>query len=297
MSGRPPIELAADVEAGLRRLRLAAIRRQAPEVLTAAKAQRWAPEEVLRVLVEAEITSRDASNTRNRMTAARFPIDKTLDEFRLDQSSIPRSSHDYLITLEWIHQHENLCLVGPAGTGKSHYLIGLGTAAVTAGYKVRYFTAIELVEHLYRAVADNTVGRAIEAVCRNDLVIIDERLRPSRSHRLPTPVPTRRRRLRTPLHRHRITLTVRALGTLPPRPTNSRVATRSALPPRPHHHHHRRQLPAHPPHHPQGDLTARTFVGHQRGLPMATTEDINLAIDIRRGSSSPPPSPAHCLPG
>ena len=59
-------------------------------------------------------------------------------------------------------QAENLCLVGPAGTGKTHYLIGLGRAAVNAGHKVRYFTAVELVEHLYRAVADNTVGRAIE---------------------------------------------------------------------------------------------------------------------------------------
>ncbi len=174
MTGRAPIELAADVEAALRRLRLAAIRREAPDVLATAKAQRWAPEELLRVLVEAEIASRDASNTRNRMAAARFPIDKTLDEFRLDQSSIPRASNDYLVTLEWIHRTENLCLVGPAGTGKTHYLIGLGRAAVTAGYKVRYFTAIELVEHLYRAVADNTVGKAIEAVCRNDLIIIDE---------------------------------------------------------------------------------------------------------------------------
>ncbi len=173
MTSRAPIELAADVEAALRRLRLSAIRREAPEVLATAKAQRWAPEELLRVLVEAEIESRDASNTRNRMSAARFPIDKTLDEFRLDQSSIPRASNDYLVTLEWIHRAENLCLVGPAGTGKTHYLIGLGRAAVTAGYKVRYFTAIELVEHLYRAVADNTVGKAIEAVCRNDLIIID----------------------------------------------------------------------------------------------------------------------------
>lgn len=173
MSRTPP-PLPADVEAGLRRLRLAAIRHQAPEVLATAKAQRWTPDEVLRVLVEAEIASRDESNTRNRMTAARFPIDKTLDEFHLAESSIPTASHDYLITLEWIHHHENLCLVGPAGTGKTHYLIGLGRAAVTAGHKVRYFTAVELVEHLYRAVADNTVGKAIENVCRNDLIIIDE---------------------------------------------------------------------------------------------------------------------------
>ena len=60
---RTPIPLAADVEAGLRRLRLAAIRRQAPEVLATAKAQRWTPEEVLRVLVEAdlEVDGLDAS--------------------------------------------------------------------------------------------------------------------------------------------------------------------------------------------------------------------------------------------
>jgi DNA replication protein DnaC len=174
MTARTAIPLAADVEAGLRRLRLAAIRRQAPEVLATAKAQRWTPEELLRVLVTAEIESRDESNTKNRMTAARFPVDKTLDEFRLGESSIPKASNDYLVTLEWIHQRNNLCLVGPAGTGKTHYLIGLGQAAVTAGYKVRYFTAVDLVEHLYRAVADNTVGKAVETVCRNDLIIIDE---------------------------------------------------------------------------------------------------------------------------
>ena len=171
---RTPIPLDADLEAGLKRLKLSTIRRQAPDVLATAKAQRWAPDEVLRNLVEAEIVARDASNTRNRMTVARFPVVKTLDEFNLAESSITRASHDYLITLEWIHQAVNVCMVGPAGTGKSHYLIGLGRAAVTAGYKVRYFTAVDLVEHLYRAVADNTVGRAIEQICRNDLIIIDE---------------------------------------------------------------------------------------------------------------------------
>jgi len=174
MTPPAPATLSPDLEAGLKRLKLSAIRRQAADILLTAKTQRWAPDEILRVLVDVEIASRDESNTRNRMTAARFPVDKTLDEFRLNESSIPAASNDYLTTLEWIANAENLCLVGPAGTGKSHYLIGLGRKAVTAGYKVRYFTAVDLVEHLYRAVADNTVGRAIETVCRNDLIIIDE---------------------------------------------------------------------------------------------------------------------------
>lgn len=169
-----PAPLPADLEAGLKRLKLAAIRRQAPEVLLTARTQRWTPEETLRVLVDAEITSRDESNCRSRMAAARFPGIKTLGEFNLTESSIPPASQDYLVTLDWIGRADNLCLVGPAGTGKTHYLSALGRAAVEAGHKVRYFTAIELVEHLYRAVADNTVGRAIETVCRNALIIIDE---------------------------------------------------------------------------------------------------------------------------
>lgn len=60
------------------------------------------------------------------------------------------------------------------GTGKSHTLIGLGIAAVNAGYKVRYLTAIDLVEALYRGLADNTVGKVIETLLRNDLLILDE---------------------------------------------------------------------------------------------------------------------------
>ncbi len=42
-----------------------------------------------------------------------------------------------------------------------------------AGRKVRYFTAAELVENLYRGLADNSVGRLIETVLRNDLIICD----------------------------------------------------------------------------------------------------------------------------
>jgi hypothetical protein len=60
------------------------------------------------------------------------------------------------------------------GTGKSHVLIGLGHAAVHAGHKVRYFTATDLVDTLYRGLADNTVGKIIDTLLRADLVIIDE---------------------------------------------------------------------------------------------------------------------------
>ncbi len=173
MSTSPP-KLAPDVEAGLRRLKLSAMRRLGPEFLLTAKTQRWAGDELLRALVLAEVESRDASNARARLKAARFPVHKSLDDFDLRASSIHRPTFDYLSSLEWIAARENPCLVGPAGTGKSHVLLGLGHAAVEAGRRVRYFTAAELVETLYRGLADNSVGRVIDQLMRSDFVIVDE---------------------------------------------------------------------------------------------------------------------------
>ena len=51
--------------------------------------------------------------------------------------------------------------------------IALGAAAVQAGHKVRYHTAADLAETLYRGLADNSVGRVIDTLLRNDLILID----------------------------------------------------------------------------------------------------------------------------
>src|SRR5258708_5559331 len=111
---------------------MAAMRRLAPELLVTAKTQRWNPEEFLRTLVEAEITARDESNAPTRMRQAAFPVVKRLEEFDVGSSSVPKATFDYLASLEWIRAAENCCLIGPAGTGKSHVLVALGVAAVQA---------------------------------------------------------------------------------------------------------------------------------------------------------------------
>ncbi len=165
--------LTPDLVAGLRRLKLARIRAIAPEVCQTAKTQRWAPDEFLRTLIEAEIAARDESNLRGRLNLAGFPMAKRLDDFKVQASSVPQPTFNYIAELEWIRGKENLCLVGPAGTGKSHLLIGVGHAAVESGLRVRYFTAADLVQTLYRGLADNSVGRVIDTVLRVDLVILD----------------------------------------------------------------------------------------------------------------------------
>ncbi len=169
----PP--LPPDLLAGLKRLQLPHLRAVAPAVLQTAKAQRWPPEELLRTLLEAEVAGRDTARQAARLKAAGFPVVKTLDEFKVQAAAVPQATFDYLASLEWIRARENLCVIGPAGTGKTHLLIGLARATVLAGQRVRYWVAAELVEALYRGLlADNSVGRVIEGLLRNELVVIDE---------------------------------------------------------------------------------------------------------------------------
>jgi DNA replication protein DnaC len=108
-----PPPLAADLTEGLKRLKMAAMRQLAPELLVTAKTQRWSPEEFLRTLVDAEITARDESNARARLRAAAFPVTKTLDEFDVATSSVPAPTFDYLASLEWVRAAENVCFIGP----------------------------------------------------------------------------------------------------------------------------------------------------------------------------------------
>src|SRR5439155_1578710 len=52
--------------------------------------------------------------------------------------------------------------------------VAAGQAAVLAGYKVRYTIAADLVETLYRGLADNTVGKVIDGLLRHDAILVDE---------------------------------------------------------------------------------------------------------------------------
>jgi len=158
----------------LRRMRLPYVRAAAPEVLATARAQRWDPAEVLRVLLIEEVKGRDAATQRMRRKAAGFPTGKTFESWREEDSSISIATQSALRTLEWVHRRENLVVCGPSGTGKTFLLEALGQLAVEQGLRVAWFTLEGLGALLRRHRADDTVTKAIARVLRADLVVVDD---------------------------------------------------------------------------------------------------------------------------
>ncbi len=158
----------------LRRLRLPYVRRAAPEVLATANAQRWAPAEVLRVLLAEEAQGRDQATITSRRRSSGLPAGKTFDAWEEKASAIPKPSQEALRTLEWIGRAEVLVVCGPSGTGKSHFLEALGHLAIDNGKTVAWHTLETLAALFRRHRADDSVSKAISKLIRSDLILIDD---------------------------------------------------------------------------------------------------------------------------
>ena len=169
-----PPPLPAELEQLLRRLKLPYVRRSAPEVLATATAQRWEPAEVLRVLFQEEAAGRDRATIASRRRASGLPAGKTFEAWEESAAAIPKPTQRALGTLEWIDRAEGLCVCGPSGTGKSHFVEALGHLAIDRGKTVVWHT-LESLEGLVRSHrADDTVTKAISKLIRCDLVIVDD---------------------------------------------------------------------------------------------------------------------------
>ncbi|MGH3637480.1 MAG: IS21-like element helper ATPase IstB [Mycobacterium sp.] len=168
----PP--LPAEVEALLRRLRMPYVRKAAPDVIATAKAQRWEPAEVLRVLLAEEAAGRDQATIRMRRQQSGLPAGKTFEAWKPGASPIPAATQQSLQTLEWISRAENLCICGPSGTGKSHLAEALGHRAIDQGKTVAWHTLESLATLMRRHRADDSVSKAISRLIRADLIVIDD---------------------------------------------------------------------------------------------------------------------------
>ena len=174
MTNPPAPPLDDHLETLLRQMRLPHIRRAAPEVLAVARAQRWDPAEVLRVLVTEEIDGRGRSSAATRRAAAAFPTGKTFDIWDPALSSIPAATQNALRTLEWVGRAENLVVCGPSGTGISMFLESLGQAAIDTGRRVAWFSLEALGVLVRRHRADDSVTKAITRILRSDLIVVDD---------------------------------------------------------------------------------------------------------------------------
>ncbi|TFC32574.1 AAA family ATPase [Cryobacterium sp. MDB1-18-2] len=165
----------AAIDQACRRLRLPTIRAVVEEATTTAQKEQLSYQGFLAELLLAECDDRDRRSSVRRVKAAGFPRDKWLGDFDFDaNSNINPATINTLATGDWVRRGQPLCLIGDSGTGKSHLLIALGTAAAEKGFRVKYTLATRLVNELVEAADEKNLARTIARYGRVDLLMIDE---------------------------------------------------------------------------------------------------------------------------
>jgi DNA replication protein DnaC len=140
-----------------------------------AAANQWSHAEFLGRLVEGECALRQDRARVRRIRQARFPVLKTLDQFDFTwPSKINRPAVQNLFRMTFIQERANAILVGGVGLGKSHLAIALGHAACEAGYRVRFATAIDIINSLSAADKAGRLVQEMKKYTRPDVLVCDE---------------------------------------------------------------------------------------------------------------------------
>jgi len=165
-----------ELDHALRKLRLSGMAAVLETRLRQAQTDKAAPIDLVSALVSDELLRRQDRLFARRLKQARFRDgDRALDTFDFDfNKKMNRALIYELATARFVAKREDLLMLGPPGTGKSHLAQALGRAAIQQGHRVLYREAHILIEELADATLDGTRKQYLADLASVPLLIIDD---------------------------------------------------------------------------------------------------------------------------
>ena len=165
-----------ELDRALRQLRLSGMAAVLDTRLRQAQTEKMAPIDLVSALVADELRRRQDRLLERRHKLARFrDPERSLDTFDFDfNKKMNRALVYELATARFIAQREDVLLLGPPGTGKSHLAQAIGRAAILQGYRVVYREAHTLLEELAEATLAGTRKDYLAELSTVPLLIIDD---------------------------------------------------------------------------------------------------------------------------
>lgn len=156
-------------------LRMPTILSEYPGLVRQAQAGSWPYESFLQELFEREVIKRRQNVSQRRLKEARFPDVKTLDQLEWSRlQGVSKTKIKALSSGQFIDDAEDVVIVGPIGTGKTHLAIALGVEAARRRTKVLFTRAADLVRSLVEAKDEKQLGRLHRRFQNISLLILDE---------------------------------------------------------------------------------------------------------------------------
>jgi DNA replication protein DnaC len=165
-----------ELDHALRKLRLSGMADVLETRLRQAQSDEMAPLDLVSALVSDELLRRQDRlfARRHKLACFRDP-ERSLDSFDFDfNKKMNRALVYELATARFVAQREDVLLLGPPGTGKSHLAQAIGRAAIQQGYRVVYREAHTLIEEIADATLDGTRKDYLAELATVPFLIIDD---------------------------------------------------------------------------------------------------------------------------
>lgn len=171
----PPPAPASLLQEHLAYLKLTDIAAQYEPLATDAAAKSWTHVDYLQRLLEGEYHARQQRAVERRVRDARFPVVKTLDQFRWDwPKKINELQIKNLLRLGFVEKKTNVILMGGVGLGKSHLATAIGYEACQRGHTVLFTTAVDALNNLVAAQAAQRLKAELKRYLTPAVVVLDE---------------------------------------------------------------------------------------------------------------------------
>ncbi len=163
------------VQAALSSLQLTTMIQHLDDLTQQAAKENWSALEYLDNLTQLEVSARFERDVQRKLRLARLPFFKTLDQFDFAfQPSVNERQIRDLVSLRFVANTENVLFLGPPGVGKTHLAVSLGMAALTSGLSVLFNSVADLLDQLTHDARADRLARRMTALCRPQLLILDE---------------------------------------------------------------------------------------------------------------------------
>jgi DNA replication protein DnaC len=165
-----------EIDRALRKLRLSGMADVLEVRVQGAAAERQPHIDFLSALVGDELLRRQDRLLGRRVKQAGFrDAGKSLDSFDLDfNKKMNRQLIYELATARFVERREDVLLLGPPGTGKSHLAQAISMSAIQQGHRVRYREAHVLLEELADATLERRRKDVMADLATVPLLVIDD---------------------------------------------------------------------------------------------------------------------------